>query len=254
VPIYRNADTLRELHRQLRVVLDSYGLPFEIIFIDDACPDGSLPVLEFIAQADRHVRVVSLGKNIGQHHAALVGIACSLGEWVVIMDADLQDSPEMIPRLVSKGQEGFSAVFAGRRGRFQSRFRLLTSRVFKQIIHGLCRVPTDAGMFIALNRALVERLLSMRGTAPSLPVMIGCAAYPVISIPVERANRLSGKSAYTVPLLLRQAWRSLSWLLAWKVRTAVYGTGLLERPASGRQPFPANVEIVRCINLVFSDR
>jgi polyisoprenyl-phosphate glycosyltransferase len=218
VPVYLNAETLRELYARVRDSLEEHGYPYEMIFVDDASPDSSRSILQSIAHSDRRVVILPLEKNAGQHQATLVGLAHSTGEWAVIMDADLQDSPEAIPHLIAKGQEGYAVVFAGRQGRYESEFRMITSRVFKRTIHWLCGVPKDAGMFAALNRRLIDRLLMMSGPSPSVPAMIGCIGFPMISIHVERARRMCGKSAYNFLLRLKHAWRSLAWVVMWKLR------------------------------------
>ena len=235
LPLYLNAETLRELHERVRDTLERHYLPYEIIFVDDASPDSGLSILDSIAQKDEHVLILSLEKNIGQHHAALAGLTYCRGEWAVVMDADLQDSPEVIPHLILKGQEGFAAVFAGRRGKYDSGIRLLTSRIFKSIIHGLCGVPKDAGMFVAIHRTLIDQLLTIPGRRHSLPAMIGCVGLPMISIPIARARRSSGKSAYNFQLRLKNAWHSLSCILMWKFRYFTHDSAVSSQRTSSRQ-------------------
>jgi polyisoprenyl-phosphate glycosyltransferase len=236
VPSYLNAETLHELHERVRDTLERHCLSYEIIFVDDASPDSSMSILDCIAQRDEHVLIISLEKNIGQHHAALAGLTYCRGEWAIIMDADLQDAPEAIPHLLLKGQEGFAAVFAGRRGRYDSGIRLLTSRLFKRLIHRLCGVPRDAGMFIAMHRTLIDHLLMMSEQNPSLPAMIGCVGLPMISVPIERAKRPFGKSAYNFQLRLKNAWHSLSCILTWKYRYFTHDSPVSYHQASSGQP------------------
>ena len=234
IPVYRNAETLAELHRRLSRVLTGAGLSFEILLIDDACPAGSLAVAEALARGDGRVAVVALAANVGQHRAVLAGLAQARGAWTVIMDADLQDPPEAIPRLLQKGQEGFAAVFAGRRGGYESAGRLLTSRLFKRVLHWLCGLPPDAGLFVALNRPLAKHLLQMRGPAPMVVAMIGCSGFPAASIPVTRAIRPVGSSAYNSWGRLRSAWRGIAWVLARK-----HCPGFPAEPATGSPPIKA---------------
>lgn len=197
LPVYRNKDTLRDLHRRLRIVFKSEGIGYEIIFVDDACPGGSLAVLKELAGLDPRVAVLALGANSGQHQAVMTGLRFSRGRRVILLDADLQDPPEAIPALLSRMNDGFDAVFAGRRGQYESSGRLFTSRIFKGLLHRLSGVPIDAGMFVALSRGMVERLLAMNVSRPFIVAMIGCAGLPLASIPVERSCRPSGHSAYS---------------------------------------------------------
>lgn len=232
VPVYRNADTLRELHRRLCQSFEGAGMSFEVLFVEDACPDGSLAVLMQIAEADSRVVVLAMERNVGQHRAVLAGLAWARGDWTVIMDADLQDPPEQAPALIAHGQKGFAAVFAGRRGRYQSSARMATSRAFKWVLHLLTGVPADAGIFCAIDRQLRLRLLAMAGPRPFLVAMIGCAGMPMISIPVARATRPTGHSAYSAWGRFIAGWRGVAWALDWKARA------LLRRPQPPPAPAP----------------
>jgi glycosyltransferase involved in cell wall biosynthesis len=221
VPVYRNAETLHELYHRLCRVLETRELSFEIIFVDDACPANSLAILRELARSDCRVAVLVLERNVGQHRAVLAALAHSRGEWTVVMDADLQDPPEAIPSLLSERWDGVAAVFAGRRGRYESFFRLLTSRVFKGLLHVLCDVPPDAGLFVAMNRTMVERLLMLNGPRPFVVAMIGCTGLPLTSIPVRRARRPNGSSAYSFWGRLESGWRAVAWVLFWRCRAVL---------------------------------
>jgi glycosyltransferase involved in cell wall biosynthesis len=219
VPVHRNAGTLVELYTRLRATLERERLSFELVFVDDACPEGSGAVLRELAGRDCRVQTVSLAANVGQHRAVIIGLARAQGAWSVIMDADLQDPPEALPLLLAKGRESDAwAVFAGRRGRYESGVRLLTSRLFKWVLHLLTGVPSDAGIFCAVNRPLVGRLVSMAGQRPFVVAMIGCAGAPMVSVPVERSPRLTGDSAYSSWKRIESACRGIHWALAWKLR------------------------------------
>ncbi len=218
MPVYRNADTLVELHDRLRAALR--GARVELIFVDDACPTGSEAVLRKLA-AHPGTRVLTLERNVGQHRAVLAGLAHARGAWTVVMDADLQDPPEAVPLLLARAAVGdVDAVFAGRRGTYESPLRLFTSRLFKRTLHALCGVPPDAGIFAAVSKPAVERVLAMRGPAPFVVAMIGCAGLPMASIPVERAPRSSGSSAYSARGRVKSAWRAFVWVLVWRLRTS----------------------------------
>jgi hypothetical protein len=134
------------------------------------------------------------------------------------MDADLQDPPEAIPALLAVAREGYSGVFATRRGRYESRRRLLTSKVFKRALHALCAVPIDAGAFVALDRALVDELVAVRGGGPSIVAMIGCSRRPIASVPVARDRRPEGRSAYSSWRRLRSGTEALAWVLRRRLR------------------------------------
>ena len=216
LPVHGNAECLEELHARLKRVIESRDLSAEIVFVDDACPAGSGETLRAIAERDEHVAVIRFMSNVGQHRAVLAGLRQSHGERVVVMDADLQDSPEAIPLLLDELDTGYAAVFAGRRGRYESRGRLLTSRLFKTLLHAMTGVPRDAGMFVAMNRTVVERLLAMHAPSPFVVAMIGCVGLPVHSVPIERNVRPRGSSSYTGWRRLRIALSALAWTLYWR--------------------------------------
>lgn len=225
VPVYRNADMLKELYRRLHYVLESLSLPCEILFVDDACPADSLAILKALSQGDSRVAVLALERNIGQQRAILMGLNHARGRYLVVMDADLQDPPEAISDLLAKLQEGFAAVFAGRRGRYESPARLLTSRIFKHLLHLMCGVPADAGMFVAMNRQMVERLLAYREPRPFVLAMIGCTGLPLASIPVVRSQRARGRSGYSLWGRLKTALLALALVPFWKWRPRPLSAG-----------------------------
>jgi glycosyltransferase involved in cell wall biosynthesis len=206
VPVYRNAETVAELHRRLvRAVADRWTL--EIVFVVDACPAGSLGELRPLADADERVAVVALSANVGQNRAVLTGLRYARGEAVVVMDADLQDSPEAVPLLLDALGGGVDAVFAGRRGSYQSASRMAATRVFRWALHRLSgrRLPRDAGLFVAMKRPLAERLARSRDPHPYVVGMIGRARVAVRSIPVPRQPNPHGRSGYSGWMRLRLA-------------------------------------------------
>jgi len=207
-PVHGNAAELPELHRRVVGALD--GRLRELLLVDDASPDDSSDVMERISAADRRVRVIGLAERSGQHEAVLQGLRLTTGSWVVVMDADLQDPPEAIPLLLRRAVEGVDVVFAGRRGSYESRIRLATSRLYKHLQALATGVPRDAGMFFAASRSAVERLLEMRGPPPFVVAMIGRAGLETASVPVRR-SAAGGGSAYSATGRLRSAMRGLRW-------------------------------------------
>ena len=219
VPLYRTAGAVPELGRRVAAALDGAGLSFELVLVDDACPAGSGAAASRLAGADPRVVALALAENSGQHAAVLAGLARARGSWTAVLDGDLQDPPEAVPLLVAAGRNaGVPVVFAGRRGRYQSRARLLTSRLYKRMLSLLAGVPPDAGIFVVLERPAVDRLLAMRTRRrPSLVAMIGCTGLPLLSVPVERAARPDGESSYSSLGRLRMGWTAVAWVVTWKL-------------------------------------
>jgi len=225
VPVYRHKETLRELSGRVRRAMGDN--PYEIVFVDDACPDGSLRALEDLVKGDSRVSVIALERNGGQHKAVLIGLRHAAGETAVIMDGDLQDRPEVIPELIDMMRKtGASAVFAGRCGRYESLTRLLTSRIYKRFLHILCGTPPDAGLFVAMDRRMVERLLAFDWFEPNIVAMMGLIGLPLVSVPVVRDRRVAGKSAYSARMRLGMGFSA--------VRQAFYHKLRLPGPLSGR--------------------
>jgi polyisoprenyl-phosphate glycosyltransferase len=197
LPVYRNRNTLSQLEDRLREVLKREAICYEILFVNDCCPENSLDPLIELSKRDEHVGVLALSRNVGQNRAVVTGLHYTRGEFVVIMDADLQDPPEAITELLAKIREGYAAVFAGRRGHYESSFRLLTSRIFKHLLHFLTSIPADAGLFVILNRQMVKQVLSFQEAEPYVIANIGSAGLPLTSISVDRSPRCDGQSSYS---------------------------------------------------------
>lgn len=208
-PVYGNASTLEELAHRLTVTLD--GAPWTLRFVVDASPDDSLAVATGLAAADSRLSVTTLTRNAGQNRALLTGLAAEADADVwVCLDADLQDPPEAVPALVGRLAGGeVNVVFAGRRGAYESRARLLTGTMHRAVLSRVAGVPADAGAFLAMDRRAREALLAL--DPPSIVAGVGAARLTSVSVPVVRVPRPSGRSAWTASARLRQSARSLAW-------------------------------------------
>lgn len=209
VPVHRNAATLRELHARLSHAARRSSADYELIFVDDACPEHSLTVLRDLAARDAHVAVLALAHNVGQNTAVLAGLELARGAIAVVLDADLQDPPEAIPRLVQAARAG-AIVFAGRRGRYESWPRQLSSWLFKHALAWCAGggLPPDAGLFVALPRPAIDRLLALPVATPYVVGMLARIGLPLRSIPVQRAAAPERRSSYSSWQRLRLAWHA----------------------------------------------
>ena len=208
---------MRALAEQVIDVLTALGLTHEIVFVDDASPDDAAARLAEVARDHAVVRTITLPLNVGQHAAVLHGLAAARGRWCAIMDADLQDRPASLAVLWQARRPGIEAVFGGRRGAYEGRGRLLTSRLFKWVLHRLTGIPADAGIFVLLARPLVDRLVAFPTRVPWVQSMIGCLGARTDSVPVERAPRRDGDSSYSAMARLRAAARGLLCVLEYRV-------------------------------------
>ena len=208
VPVYGNAATLRPLVARLAAALA--GRDWRLRFVVDASPDDSLRVAADLAAADPRIAVTGLAVNVGQHRALATGLAAEDADAWVCLDADLQDPPEAVPLLLDRLARGDAgAVFAGRRGRYESPGRRLTGEVHRRLAARLTGLPPDAGAFLAMRPAVRAAVLSAR--APSVVLAVATAGSPVASVPVERDQRPVGSSAWTGRARLTQSARSLTW-------------------------------------------
>ncbi len=197
-PVYRNAETIPELCAKVAEAAAQIALDYEIILVVDDSPDASFQVAKDLRIREPRIGILLLARNYGQHVALRAGLRLCRGDRIVIMDADLQDPPEAIPALVAKLDEGHQAVIAGRVGRYQSRRRMLSSRFFKRLQAQVCRLPVNAGAFVALSNPARDRLLEIRDPGKAtLPQQIGLQLSAVTSIPIARVVRPVGKSAYS---------------------------------------------------------
>lgn len=210
VPVYGNEATLEPLVARLAAALSGHDWTLRLVV--DASPDGSAAVARRLADDPRVVAQL-LDRNVGQHRALAVGLAAAHdAEAWVCLDADLQDPPEAVPALLDRLAVGdVAAVFAGRRGSYETSLRLLTGRLHRLLMARLTGLSADAGAFLALDARAREAVLRLQG--PSLVAAIGAARLPADSVPVERAARELGRSAWTPRARLRQSARTLAWTL-----------------------------------------
>ena len=247
LPVYRNRDALETLYGRLIGALDGLPGSFELLFVNDACPDGSLFVLQRLAGRDARVRVIALESRSGQMAALRAGISAARGRSIVTMDADLQDPPEAIPRLLAAlDAEDWAAVYAGRRGRYESSRRLVSSWIFKHAISLMTGMPGDAGSFVAMRRDVAERVLAFPNAVPYLTAAVAWAGRRVTSIPVERAPRHDGSSSYSVSMRFGMAIGALAQAIGWRIR----GAGAIEpggRAVLGRTWCAAALALAACV-------
>ena len=212
VPVYRNAGTLGELAARLDAAL---SVDWTLRLVVDGCPAGSAEVAVALARRDRRISVSLLPDNVGQHRAIVHGLTAEAhaDAWICL-DADLQDPPEAIPALLAVLAEGRSSgVFAGRRGAYESPGRRLTGTLHRRVLAALTGLPPDAGAFLAMDRPLRDAVVTglLDRGAPSVVAAAGCSGLPLVSVPVHRAVRMVGDSAWTARARLRQSARTLWW-------------------------------------------
>lgn len=200
VTVYRAERTLPELLRRLCSVLGRLQRPYEIVLVDDRSPDDSWAVIEQMASQQPSLIGVRLSRNFGQHYALTAGLDLAHGEWTVIMDCDLQDQPEDIPRLLERANQGYEIVLARRIGKPDGRLRSFGSAMFYQLFNLLSgyHMDPEVGTFRVMGRRVVEAYREMRESPRLFGGMIQWLGFDVTHLDVARAARYEGESSYTL--------------------------------------------------------
>lgn len=199
VPVYGCKEALPELHRRLVDVLEKMGKSFEIILVDDHDPQNSWEEIARICAVDSRVRGIKLSRNFGQIRAITAGLDNCVGEWVVVMDCDLQDGPEAIPALYGRAEEGFDVVFAKRVERKDSALTKFLSRAFYKVYEYFTDGTYDASLcnFSVSRRVVIENYCKMREHNRGYTMFIKWLGFKQDAIELEGDARFSGVSSYS---------------------------------------------------------
>lgn len=235
IPLYNEAAVVPELCQRVKNVLDVLVQDYEVIFVDDGSADDTWSRVRQFAATDARFRGLRLSRNFGQHHAITAGLDHCDGDWVVIMDGDLQDQPEDIPRLLHKAEEGFDVVLARREYRSHGLFKRLSSRFFWLVFNYLTGMHYDerVGNFRIISRRVLESVRAMREQLRFLGGLVKWVGFPQAEIAVRQAARTYGKTAYTPARLWRLAqeivvaWSDRPLRLAVRLGFAVSGLALV---------------------------
>ncbi|WP_243318220.1 glycosyltransferase family 2 protein [Geothrix paludis] len=224
-PTYRCSTCLVELHR--RIVSAFAGMPgsdFELILVNDGSPEDDWQRIEELATSDSRIKGINLSRNFGQHHAISAGVDHADGDWVVVMDADLQDRPEEIPRLYEKAMAGdFDVVFAQRVFRQDPVMKVLLSRAFNLLINTLSSLPIDPtiGNFSIASRQVITAYRKLRESSRSYGLGILWCGFRVGYLPVEHGARFAGRSSYSLGRSIHLALESITSLSNKPLRMAI---------------------------------
>lgn len=206
-PVYRAEGCVAELCRRLKLAIAPITEDFEIILVEDRGPDNSWAAIQDEARKDSRVRGIRLARNFGQHRAITAGLDMAKGDWVVVMDCDLQDPPEEIPLLYAKACEGYEIVVAQFEERAESTLRQKISQSFWAGLSWLAGIPFDhrIGNFRIMSRCVVENFRSYREQLRLLGGITSLMGFTTTSLPLKRDERYSGETSYTFKKLLAVA-------------------------------------------------
>jgi glycosyltransferase involved in cell wall biosynthesis len=207
IPVYKAEGCLEELYRRLKISLETITNDFEIVLVEDCGGDQSWPMIVDFAQRDARVKGLQFSRNFGQHYGITAGLDHCNGDWVVVMDCDLQDRPEEIPRLYSKALEGYEVVLARRGRRNDPILKRFTSWLFYKLFSYLADMDYDgeAGNFRIISRKVVVNYRQMREQLRFFGGLVSWMGFPTASIDVKHEERFSGQTSYTFKKLWKLA-------------------------------------------------
>ena len=204
-PVYMGEKMVSELVRRNVEVLTQMRLDYEIILVNDASPDESWREIEKECKKNPKVKGLDLSRNFGQHNAITAGLSYAKGEWVVVMDCDLQDRPEEIPNLYAKAQEGYDVVVARRVNRKDGQLKRMSGKVHRAVFDWLSGMKSDPaiGNYGIYNRKVIAEINKMPEVARDFEVLLYQVGFSRATIDVEHAERAEGHSSYNLRKLLK---------------------------------------------------
>lgn len=210
-PVYQAEKFVEKLVREIQAVCNALGAEYEIILVDDRSPDNSWHKMKQISAENPFVKSIRLSRNFGQHPAIMAGLSHASGEWIVVMDCDLQDQPKVIADLYRKALEGYDLVLARRQQRKDSYAKKLSSKIFSKV-YGFftdTKYDNEIGNFGIYHQKVVRSILDVSDYIKFFPLFVSFVGFSKTSIPVEHGKRDSGKSSYSVAKLVSLAFNSI---------------------------------------------
>lgn len=208
VPCYNEEEVIRETHKRLTRVLQEMGDAYEILYVDDGSRDDTANILRDMAQQDKNVRAILFARNAGHQSAVTAGLDYATGDAIVIIDADLQDPPEVIPLMAEKWRQGSKVVFGQRKKREgETAFKKITASVYYKILSWMTggMVPRDTGDFRLVDRKAADVIRGMPEHNRFLRGMFAWAGFKQEAVLYDRDKRFAGKTEYTLKKMLKLA-------------------------------------------------
>ena len=206
-PVYRAEKILPILVSEINLVMERIGEDYEIILVDDRSPDNSWEVMKVLSNQNPKIKSIRLSRNFGQHSAIFAGLTRAKGDWVVVMDCDMQDQPKEIAKLYKKALEGYDIVLGQRENRKDKFLKKLTSRLFYKVFNYLSGANFDNNVanFGIYHQKTIKSILDMKDYVKFFSLFINWIGFKSVSIPIEHGEREEGKSTYSVGRLFKQA-------------------------------------------------
>ena len=224
-PVYNESESLPELQKRITEVMTQTDEEWELVLVDDGSTDGSTGAIREMAKADPHIRPVIFARNFGHQIAVTAGLDYSRGDAVVIIDADLQDPPEMILDMIRKWKEGYEVVYAVRAEREgETWFKRTTAALFYRVIFKITdvKIPLDTGDFRLLDRRVVDVMNRMRERHRFLRGMAAWVGFKQVGLPYKRAARFAGETKYPFRKMLQLALNAITSFSYFPLQVATY--------------------------------
>ncbi|MFU8827360.1 MAG: glycosyltransferase family 2 protein [Brevefilum sp.] len=212
-PIYNELENIPELYQRVRDVMERTGEPWELILVDDGSTDGSTAVIRNLAENDSRVQPVIFARNFGHQIAVTAGVDYSRGDAVIIIDADLQDPPEVILELIAKWREGYEVVYAVREEREgESWFKRTTASLFYRLIYRITdvKIPLDTGDFRLMDHKVVQVMQQMREKHRFLRGMSAWVGFKQVGVTYKRKPRYAGETKYPFSKMFKLALNAIT--------------------------------------------
>jgi glycosyltransferase involved in cell wall biosynthesis len=224
VPAFNEADGIAEFHRRLRCVMQPLGT-WEVVYVNDGSEDDTLAALHALRAAEPQVAIVNLSRNFGKEIATTAGLDHAAGAAMIVIDADLQDPPEVIPELVAAWRRGFDTVYAQRTVRLgETRLKRVTAHLFYRLMQrsGRVKLPIDVGDFRLMSRRVVDAVRQLREQHRFMKGIFAWVGYPSCAVPYQRAARHSGSSKWSYWRLWNLALEGITSFTVMPLKIATY--------------------------------
>ncbi len=210
-PVYRAENILEKLVFEINEVMETVSESFEIILVDDRSPDNSWEIMKSLSKKYTQVKSIRLSKNFGQHPTIMAGLSLAKGDWVVVMDCDLQDQPKEVRKLYDKALEGYDAVLAKRSMRKDTFLKRMSSLLFSKI-YGFftdTKYDNEIANFGIYNRKVIDSILQVSDYIKFFPLFVKFVGFKSVSIEVEHSEREEGSSRYSLSALISLAFNTI---------------------------------------------
>ena len=210
-PVYRAEKILPILVSEINLVMERIGEDYEIILVDDRSPDNSWEVMKVLSSQNSKIKSIRLSRNFGQHSAIFAGLTKTKGDWVVVMDCDMQDQPKEIAKLYKKALEGYDIVLGQRENRKDKFLKKLSSKLFYKVFNYLSggQFNNEIGNFGIYKKKVIDSILNINDYIKFFPLFINWVGFKSVSIPIEHGEREEGKSSYSISRLLKLAFNAI---------------------------------------------